>query len=185
MGRRVSGSTRLKPCWMGGSGLKWSQSQSQRTTPNVDYGATQLSPRPLRDASLNPPPLDIGEASIPQSPTRPTPTRTRSARGPVTFGGEDHAERPRPNVESPEAESPHDSNEEAPMNSEDSNEPLRPNGTDGASPSVKGTPKVAKSPRFSLNIRSRAGSTVDHSPKTPSTRAGTNHSIREYTYILT
>lgn len=144
----------------------------------MDYGATQRSPRPLRDASLNPPPLDIGEASLSQSPTRPTETRTRSARGPVTFGGEDHAEHP--NVESPEAESPHDSNEEAPVHSEDSNEPLRPNGTDAASPSAKGTPKVAKSPRFSLNIRSRAGSAVDHSPKTPSTRAGTNRSIREY-----
>ena len=134
------------------------------------------SPRPLSRNPSNPPPLDLGEASVPDDSHMPT-TQPRDSEGGrtkkgVTFPAQEDRTSP-PFASSPEG-SGHRSSDEGPVTS-DSGQPLNSSGPSKS----RSSPRQGKSPGFIQSPRIPNGSPKPSSPKTMASPQIGRHSLRE------
>jgi hypothetical protein len=148
--------------------------QSTRSPANLNYGSTTLSPRSFRLNTSNPPPLDIGEASVSQPSNIPSKSRLQT----VAFAGQNGAalskspeemeedERLEATVERDQAQS----GESEGSRLSGSNDPTTPlNRATSNQTTLERQTSRLKSPRMALSSFSRSG---------PSPKAGTTASPR-------
>lgn len=124
--------------------------QTKRTEPASNYGVTTSSPQVIRDAHPNPPPLDLGEASVPSDSAM---DQVKPANG---ISGGSVTKSPVDSVLSSPEGSKHRSSDEG-LPASESGLPL----TDEAQARMKSPKLPPKSPRFLNSPRFMP------SPKTP------------------
>ena len=149
--------------------------KTARSGQSPSYGACTSSPKPIGHDTQNPPPLDLGEASVPDdshmSKSPGANSEQDRIRKGVTFPALDTGAKP----SSPRSMegSRHRSSDEDALTS-DSGRPLTSAGPSKSRPS----PKIGKSPRFAPSPRTPGGITKSPSPKVGSSPQISRRSIR-------
>lgn len=147
--------------------------QSGRSVQSPSYGATSTSPIPLGRNPSVPPPLDLGEASVPEDSNMPKlrAEESRIRKG-VTFPSTELVGSP--TSISSQGGSRHRSSDDGHVTS-DSAQPLNPSGPSKSQP----IPKIGRSPRFARSPQLPLGSPKTASPMTPSSPQIGRRSLRK------